>query len=192
MNHSICLTRTLLILMLSSLFDCRCIASRKRCDDASSVVDHNYLSFYCTKTLLFWGGSDVLNLHRKHVNLTCHFLWLDTILPSEIAAQSCVQDWGTIQSDTKPVPALLGTFKCYCRNSPVLLMTINSKNSTLDVENVWCNDTTHKTFELIEVLTHSSIYISLLPFADMYWRNVALISEDSISLLCHGGISAWP
>ena len=47
-------------------------------------------------------------------------------------------------------------------------MTINSKNSTLDVESSTGNDITHKTFDLVETLTHSSIHVSLLRFADMY------------------------
>ena len=48
-------------------------------------------------------------------------------------------------------------------------MTINTNNGTLDVESSRVNnDITHKTFDLVAVLTHSSIYVNLLPIADVY------------------------
>ena len=56
----------------------------------------------------------------------------------------------------------------------------------LDVDSSICNDITHKTLDFVTVLTHSSIYVSLLPFADAYWRNVELIRMHSIIPLCHG------
>ena len=40
-------------------------------------------------------------------------------------------------------------------------MTSYSKDSTLDVESSGGNDNTHKTFDFIEVLTHSIIYVKV-------------------------------
>ena len=86
----------------------------------------------------------------------------------------------------KPVPVVLETFKCCCRNLLVLLMTKKPKNSLQDVQSSRGNDIAHKTFRLVEVLTHSSIYVSLLPFYVSIEANVALFCERSICPLCHG------
>ena len=50
----------------------------------------------------------------------------------------------------------------------MLLMAINFKKSTQDVKSSRGNDITHETFDLVDVLTHSSIYVGLLPSTDMY------------------------
>ena len=54
-------------------------------------------------------------------------------------------------------------------------MVLNTKDSTLDVETSGGNDNAPKTLDLIEVLTHSSMYIILerkkytLQWSVRYW-----------------------